>query len=209
MPYVFLKTATPAHSRIPGSTVISRLSSRTFSQSSRRPTMIVQTGPIEAISLPSLSRRRSPRSTASATAMHWGRVKQTVAFTLRPRYVASSMATTPARVAGIFTITFGARRLNLMACWRIASESRKKRGSVWMERRPSRPAWAANAGSRSFAALTDISSTSVHPIRSSVAPGRSWSRASMRGRQTAISFFRMPTAMTGLQVAPTAPFSIA
>ena len=61
------------------------LSSTTFSQSSSRPTMMVQTGLIEAISLPSCSRRRRPRSTASATATHWGSVKLTVALMLTPR----------------------------------------------------------------------------------------------------------------------------
>ena len=37
--------------------------------------MMVQTGPIERISRPSFSRRARPRSTASATAMACGRVK--------------------------------------------------------------------------------------------------------------------------------------
>ena len=187
--------------------MISRFSSKTFNQSSSRPTMIVQTGPIDLMSLPSISRRCRPRSTASATAMHCGRLKQTVALTLSPRWVASSMAAMPARVAGIFTITFGARRLNLIAFSSIAPASRKYRGSVWIERRPLRPACAANAGSRSFAARTDISSTSFQPIWSSVAPGRSRRSSWIRGRHTAISFLRIVSAMTGFQVAPTAPFS--
>jgi hypothetical protein len=46
--------------------------------------MIVQMGPMVAISLPSLSLRFKPRSTASATAMHCGRVKDTVALMLMP-----------------------------------------------------------------------------------------------------------------------------
>ena len=70
--------------------------------------MMVQTGPMVEISLPSRSRRCSPRSTASATAMHCGREKQTVALMLMPRYVASSMAGIPARVPGILTIMLGA-----------------------------------------------------------------------------------------------------
>ena len=57
----------------------------TLSQSSSRPTMMVQTGPMVEMSRPSASRRRSPRSTASATATHWGSVKQTVALMLTPR----------------------------------------------------------------------------------------------------------------------------
>ncbi len=55
------------------------------SQSSSRPTMIVQTGPMVLMSLPSFSRRLSPRSMASATARAWGRVKLTVALMLTPR----------------------------------------------------------------------------------------------------------------------------
>jgi hypothetical protein len=58
--------------------------------------MIVHTEPIEPMSLPSRSRRRRPRSKASATSRHWGREKQTVALMLMPRYVASSMAGIPA-----------------------------------------------------------------------------------------------------------------
>ena len=78
-------------------------------QSSRRPAVIVQTGRMLAVSPPSTSRRRMPRSTASATAVAWGTVKQTVALTLTPSRVASSMAATPAFVTGSFTWMFGAR----------------------------------------------------------------------------------------------------
>ena len=47
--------------------------------------MIVQTGPIEATSRPSASRRRSPASIASATATACGSVNETVALMLTPR----------------------------------------------------------------------------------------------------------------------------
>ena len=47
--------------------------------------MIVQTGPIAAVSSPSASRRSSPRSIASATASACGTVKDTVALMLTPR----------------------------------------------------------------------------------------------------------------------------
>ncbi len=63
---------------------MSFFSTSTFSQSSRRPTMMVQTGPMERISRPSFSRRARPRSTASATASACGRVKETVALMLMP-----------------------------------------------------------------------------------------------------------------------------
>ena len=79
-------TATPAHSRYPGSAVVMFcLSATTFSQSSSRPTMIVHTGPMVEMSFPSRSRRFSPRSQASATATHCGSVKHTVALMLTPR----------------------------------------------------------------------------------------------------------------------------
>ena len=80
-----MNTATPAHSKIPGSTRIPSFSATFFIQSSSRPTMMVQTGPMSAAGLPSFSRRRSPRSTASATATHWGSVKLTVALMGTPR----------------------------------------------------------------------------------------------------------------------------
>ena len=70
---------------IPGSTVTWSFSAETFTQSSVRPTMIVQTGPMRLMSRPSASRRRRPRSTASATAIAWGTVNETVALMLTPR----------------------------------------------------------------------------------------------------------------------------
>ena len=51
--------------------------------------MSVHTGPMRLMSFFTFSRRASPRSTASATAIAWGRVKLTVSFMLVPRYVAS------------------------------------------------------------------------------------------------------------------------
>jgi len=51
--------------------------------------MSVHTGPMRLMSFFTFSRRASPRSTASATAIAWGRVKLTVALMLVPRYVAS------------------------------------------------------------------------------------------------------------------------
>ena len=47
--------------------------------------MIVTTGPIEETSLPSASRRRSPRSIASPVARAWGTVNDTVTLMLTPR----------------------------------------------------------------------------------------------------------------------------
>ena len=68
----------------PGSIEIPDFSAETFTQSSTRPTMIVQTGPICEISSPSASRRLSPRSTASATAIVCATEKDTVALILTP-----------------------------------------------------------------------------------------------------------------------------
>ena len=55
------------------------------SQSSRRPIMIVITGPISSVARPSASRRTMPRSTASAAATAWATENETVALTLMPR----------------------------------------------------------------------------------------------------------------------------
>ena len=132
--------ATPAHSKTPGSTIVPSFSADTFNQSSSLPTMIVHTGPMGAISLPSRPGRERPRSTASATAMACGTVKLTVALMLTPRQVASSMASIPAAVTGIFTMILGA----------IPAESDglfddplrrpdSNEGSVWMESLPFLP----------------------------------------------------------------------
>ena len=60
--------AMPAQSAYPGvSAIVSRFSS-TCSQSSSRPTMIVQTGDMPATGRPSAARRLGPRSIASPTA---------------------------------------------------------------------------------------------------------------------------------------------
>ncbi len=115
------------------------LSITTFSQSSSRPTINVQTGPIVSMGRPADSRRDSPRSTASATATACGNVNDTVALMLIPAAVASSMAGIPELVAGIFTIMFGARAANRRACSSIRCESRNSRGSVWIDKRPFRP----------------------------------------------------------------------
>ena len=80
-----MNTATPAHSKNPGSMVTRSFSAVAFSQSSSRPTMIVQTGPIEVTSRFSASRRRSPRSIASPTTTACDTVNETVALTLIPR----------------------------------------------------------------------------------------------------------------------------
>ena len=64
---------------------MSRLSATSLSQSSSRPTISVHTEPSSGVVFPSRSRRRSPRSTASATAMACGSENETVALMLIPR----------------------------------------------------------------------------------------------------------------------------
>ena len=130
--------------------------------------MIVQTGPMPLTSWPAASRRRSPRSTASPTASAWGTVKETVALMLIPRAVTSSIAAIPADVAGILTMMFGARPSKCTACSTSRVGVAPQPGSVWIERRPSRPPWP-NAGSSSAAAATDSSSTASQPSSDSVA----------------------------------------
>ena len=125
--------------------------------------MIVITGPIGVVSWPSASRRAIPRSTASAAASACATLNETVALTLMPRYVASSMAAIPAR--GGRELDDDVRRQPVEAeglgrPWPAAS--RKRVGSVWIERRPARPPEASKAGMRSGAARTLISATIAH-----------------------------------------------
>ena len=60
-------------------------STTVFIQSSSRPTMIVTTGPIEAVSLFSALRRSSPRWIAAPASTAWGTVNDTVTLMLTPR----------------------------------------------------------------------------------------------------------------------------
>jgi len=86
--------------------------------------MIVQTGDIALVSSPAASRRRRPRSTASATASACGTVNETVALTLIPFAVISSSAAIPARVTGAFTCMFGASPAKAIACSVMRAGSR-------------------------------------------------------------------------------------
>ena len=80
MAAAFLNTAMPAQLVAAGSRMMSSRSHTVRTQSSRRPIMSVHTGVMRDTSLPSASRRRSARSTASPTASAWGTVKLTVAL---------------------------------------------------------------------------------------------------------------------------------
>src|SRR5580698_6327711 len=117
------------------------------------------------------------------------------------------MAGIPARVTGILTIMLGARRSKSSACFTIASLSRYNRGSVWIESRPFLPFCCSKIGLSSAAALADISRTTCQAISSSLAIGNSFASAWILPFQTSNSFLRTLTTMTGLHVAPTAPFS--
>ena len=133
--------------------------------------MIVITGPMRVVSRFSASRRSRPRWTASAAANACATLNETVALMLTPRYVASSIASIPARVAGSLTMTFGASPSNTRACATSASASRHSVGSVWIERRPARPPEAAKAGMSSGAARTLISAT-IAQASVALGPGR-------------------------------------
>ncbi len=124
--------------------------------------MIVMTGPIRSVGRSSASRRRRPRSTASAAASAWATENDTVALMLMPRYVASSIAATPALVVGNLTMTFGASSEKAKAWVTMAGASRKRVGSVWMLSRPARPPEASKAGMSRGAARTLISATIPH-----------------------------------------------
>ncbi len=128
---------------------------------------------------------------------------------LTPRYVASSMAAIPARVAGSLTMTFGASPSKAMACSTSASVSRHSVGSVWIERRPARPPEPAKAGMRSGAARVLISATMPHASSRSDQVGFSPARTRVRVAHCEGSDRQLSTTMVGLAVAPTAPNSTA
>ena len=83
--------------------------------------MIVAIGASRSGSPPAAASRSSPRSTASAAAIAWLTVNETVALMLTPRAVASSIAAMPVAVAGNLTWRFGARPANRTACSTIRS----------------------------------------------------------------------------------------
>ena len=119
------------------------------------------------------------------------------------------MASMPTAVAGILTMTFGAREAKCSAWATRAAASRRNRGSVCIERRPLRPRCSSKSGSRRAAASTDSSSTTCHPICDSPAVGCSLAISAMRACQRGRSERMAARAMTGLHVAPTAPQPIA
>ena len=171
--------------------------------------MIVITGPMRVVSRPSASRRSSPRCTASAAATACATLNETVALMLTPRAVASSMAATPARVAGSFTMTFGARPSNSDACATRASASRHSVGSVWIESRPARPPDAAKAGMSSGAARWLISATIAQATSRSDQVECSPASTRARVAQWEGSARQLSTTIVGLAVAPVAPNSTA
>ena len=124
MPYALFMQARPAQCSTPGSATTLSLLTSACIQSSRRPTISLQTGDMSATSPPAASRRCSPRSTAPVTAGARGTVKQTVALTLTPAAVAVSIACTPAQVTVIFTCILGAGALKRSACSVMPAASR-------------------------------------------------------------------------------------
>ena len=206
---VRLKTATPDHGSADGSATIPSRSIRTRSQSSILPIITVITGPIPSTDMPSASRRRSPRSTASPAATAWATLNETVAFTLTPRYVASSITWIPTVVAGNLTMMFGASEAKCTPWASIRSNDRNRVGSVWIDSRPCRPPDASNVGRSSGAARRDISSTIAQARSASVASARSTASARTRPRQCPGSAFQTSATIVGFAVAPTAPKEIA
>jgi hypothetical protein len=165
-----------------------RFSAITFNQSSRRPTIMVHTGPIVSICLPSLSRRRKPRSTGFC---HRDALRQRKA---------NSRIDAGSAVGGFLDRRNpGTRHRNLddhigresveflyllHDSLGIAIQSR-----ICLYRKPS------------IAAALRFENRPV-------AVGDSSMSAWMRSFQKLISFFKTPCTMTGLHVAPTAPCSL-
>ncbi len=169
--------------------------------------MMVQTGPIVAIVFPSRSRRLSPRSTASATAMHCGSVKQTVALMLTPRYVASSIAGIPARVTGILTIMLGASAIELEGLFHdrlaVAIKSR-----IGLDRQPA--VLAALLVEDRLQQRRGVHGHFAHHLPRDFVFGGGREFLDQRLEfvpSTRHFFLQHADTMTGLQVAPTAPCS--
>ena len=125
---------------------------------------------------------------ASAAWMACGTEKETVTLMDTPRRVASSMASSPVFVAGIFTTMLRARLWNSSAWSASFFASRWKRGSVCTDRRPLRPLCSSKTGSRSFAASWDMSLTACQPISDSPHVGWVSAMAWMRGAHTSRCF---------------------
>ena len=104
---------------------------------------------------------------------------------------------------------FGARPVKAKAWVTMAGASRKRVGSVWIERRPARPPEASKAGMSSGAARTLISATMAMASSRSDSAGSSAASSRTRPAHRSGSFFQLSTTIVGLAVAPTAPKSTA
>ena len=115
-------------------------SATTFSQSSKRPTMIVQTGPIVSMGRPSFSRRVQAAldGFGDGDALRQREADGGVdADAAIRRFFDGGDSGARWRE---FSRSCWARSLsNSRVCFTIASVLRKRRGSVWMERRPFLP----------------------------------------------------------------------
>ena len=182
---------------------------RTRSQSSRRPIIIVAVGAMCAVSSPAASRRRRPRSMASAIASTWGTQKLTVTLRFAPWNVASSTEAMPADVAGNFTCMLGPSCASSTACTSIAARSLCKDGSVCTESRPHVRSFASKTGSISSAPRAPISVYSCQAMDRSLSPARARTISPARGSHRSASSRSTERQMTGLLVAPVAPRSMA
>ena len=105
--------------------------------------------PDKSVAPPS-SRRSKPWIYASITASYRSMLKMSVTLMLRPSAIISSMAGTPAAVAGIFTIRLA--RCRVVCRWRAAAEVAlvlsASSGDTSNETYPSTPALAVWTGAR-------------------------------------------------------------
>ena len=148
----------PAQLAAAGSSARSSRSTRTFTQSSSRPTISVHTGANAArVAAGVLEPAQAPLHRLTDRE-RLATVNPTVELIATPRAVASSIATMPAAVVGNFTWMFGASRWKRSPWASIASALPYSAGFVWRLRRPLRPACASNTGRRSRPPRTPISS---------------------------------------------------
>ncbi len=119
------------------------------------------------------------------------------------------MASMPAATAGNLICTLGASVSKWRACSAMRSAERLSVGSIWIERRPRWPWLACQTGSSIFQPRTAISSMTCQVTCWSVHVGCSAAMARTRGAHVSYSCCMTVPTMTGLVVAPTAPFSMA
>src|SRR5581483_8106746 len=175
--------------------------------SSKRPSIMVQTERQQERSTPFARARASPRLTASATWIIWGKVKTSVAFVGTPMAVTSSIARIPSFVPGSFTITLGPTWCIWIAWRTISCRSSYTRGSTWPLMYPFLWPVASKMGRTNSAPRRTTSRYTGQKRSSAVLAGCARTRPSTTAFQVAGSFWIACSESGGLVVTPTKTLS--